>query len=177
MSESPDHFARFGLPRRYSIDRKALEAAYERLTLAHHPDFYATAPAAQRAQAERTAAEVNAGYRVLSDDFERAGYLLGLVAGGRKLDPNSLAPEFLSEMFDLQEHAEALLAENDLARLKDMRRTIAAEREAVRMHLDSLFEAIGGDPATDDLQSIQSDLNCERYLQRLLARLDGQRDD
>ena len=29
----------------------------------------------------------------------------------------------------------------------------------------------------EPLQAIQSNLNCERYLQRLLERLDGQRED
>ena len=44
MPEPKDFFTLFGLRRRIEIDREALEAAYQRLTLEHHPDFFATGP-------------------------------------------------------------------------------------------------------------------------------------
>ena len=58
-----------------------LEAAYERLTLAHHPDFFAGRPQAERQEAERQSAAVNEGYRTLSSEPARAAYLLRLLAG------------------------------------------------------------------------------------------------
>jgi molecular chaperone HscB len=182
MSAPADYFALFSLPRRYELEREALEAAYERLTLAHHPDFFAAAPEAERQEAERTAAALNEGYRTLSDDAARAAYLLGLLAGGRTLDTTALPPGFLQEMFVLQEEVEELAEDAAAeARKGELRIEANGRLETVRAERENLFArtAAGPDGAADAaaLQAIQSNLNCERYLRRLLERLDGQRDD
>ena len=180
MSEQVDHFTRFALPRRYAIDRAALEAAYERLTLAHHPDFVAAAPEAERRAAEQASAAVNEGYRVLRSDAERAAYLLRLLADGRALDANALPAGFLQEMFGLQEEVEELGEDGSPERKAQLRNEANAKRAAIQAGRAVLFDqatAAGGPADLERLQAIQSNLNCERYLLRLLERLDGQRDD
>jgi molecular chaperone HscB len=179
-SAQADPFALFGLPRRYELEREALEAAYERLTLAHHPDFLATAPEAERQEAERASATVNEAYRVLSDDAARAAALLGLLAAGRALDAQALPAGFLQEMFALQEEVEELGGDADAARRKELRNEADRKRQAVLAERDRLFAAASasaGAAPLEGLQAIQSNLNCERYLLRLLERLDGAGDD
>ncbi|HKI97703.1 MAG TPA: Fe-S protein assembly co-chaperone HscB [bacterium] len=183
MTAQADYFELFSLPWRYEIDRSALEAAYERLTLAHHPDFVATAPEAERQEAERLSAAVNEGYRTLSRDAERAAYLLGLLAGGRELNTTALPPGFLQKMFGLQEEVEELGEVSDGGgdgRRAELRAEAEAELETIQAERARLFTQAGTEPgqaALEPLQAIQSNLNCERYLRRLLDRLDGQRTD
>ena len=199
MPDLADPFELFSLPRRYAIERTALEAAYERLTLAHHPDFFATAPAAEREQAERIAAAVNRGYRLLSDDAARAAWLLERLARGRALNAQALPAGFLQEMFALQEEVQALDDAADAtdaagaARRAEVRREAAAKLAHLAAERAALFATAErpiqserqAEPERqterqaepEQLQAIQSNLNCERYLQRLLARLDGQRNE
>jgi molecular chaperone HscB len=169
MPTQEDYFRLFDLPRRYGIDPKALEAAYERLTLAHHPDFFPGAE--EKKGAESVSARVNEGYRVLADDLARAGYLLGLLARGRGLNSGELPPGFLQDMFLLQEEVEAL---DDAAR-PERRATLAAEAgdklRALRDERERLFADAGEGGELSLLQAIQSNLNCERYLRRLLDNL------
>lgn len=183
MTTQPDYFELFGLPRRYALDRKALEDAYERLTLEHHPDFFTTADDAAREEAARISALVNLGYRVLRNDLERAAHLLDLFTGGRELDTTALPEGFLQEMFTLQEEVDALDSAEvetpgDEERREALQREAEERLEAVHAERDALFDAAAdgaaGAPDPAALQAIQSNLNCERYLRRLLGRLAGE---
>ena len=192
QSSVDDFFTQFGLPRQYPLDRASLDSAYERLSLEHHPDFFATAPEAEKLQAERMAAGINEGYQVLSSDAARAKYLLGLLSAGRTLDSEALPPGFLMEMFELQEEVEELegVDESQAAgtRKTALRKDAQAKLDDILAQRGRLFDSAGADgsPGTpkaggnssnrahaDPLQEIQTHLNCERYLMRLLDRLDG----
>ena len=173
MSAQADYFALFDLPRRYEIERPALESAYERLTLAHHPDFFSTAPPAQKQEAERTSAVLNEGYRVLVDDLARADYLLELLAAGRGLNAQELPQGFLQEMFMLQEEVDDL----EHGAFADRREALIGETEGrlseILTERGRLFAAAGAGGDLSLLQTIQTNLNCERYIRRLLDRLNG----
>ena len=180
MPDPEDYFELFGLPRSYPIDRGALEGAYERLTLEHHPDFFATAPEAERLEAERKSAAINKAYRVLSHDVRRADYLLGLLAVGRPPDSKKLPPGFLQEMFLLSEEVEEISAVGDPEQVAGCRAGIAGRAEQAAQERIALFDQAANaadrapGPATDTLlEQISEHLNCERYLQRLLNTLDG----
>jgi len=176
---SVDHFARFGLPRRYALDLKALDQAYERLSFEHHPDFLAAAAADEKQRAEQAAAELNEAYRSLRSEPERAAYLLGLLARDAQREgkvpavwqPNreALPPGFLQEMFRLQEEVDE--AKGEAAQL--LRSQINAHRLALVGARLSLFERAQSELDADTLQTLQSVLNQEQYLLRLLERLDG----
>ena len=180
---TPDYFARFGLPCRYALDVPALDAAYERLSLEHHPDFFSTAPAEQQQEAQRVSAELNAGYRTLRSDAARAAYLLDLLRArhlppGATLDGDQLPAGFLQEMFLLQEELDELAEDAQPQRQAALKAQIAAKQRQVLEQRAALFAAAdrlsGQEPAATAqvLQEIQSNLNQEKYLQRLLQRLD-----
>ncbi len=178
MPETKDFFALFGLRRGIEIDREALEAAYERLTLDYHPDFFATAPEAERLEAERISARVNEGYRVLTDEEDRAAYLLGLLANGRPLDGQRLPDGFLQEMFMVSEEVDELDAKATPERVAELtgeiQQRMAATREARNRLFGGAGDAVDAAGAADDplLQNIQEHLNCERYFRRLLNTLE-----
>jgi Fe-S protein assembly co-chaperone HscB len=167
---SVDHFARFGLSASYAVDAKALDQAYERLSFELHPDFLANASPEEKQRAQQASAELNEAYRVLRSEPERAAYLLGLLAAGRKLNMEALPANFLQEMFLLQEEVEeatGAAADAIRAQVETRHRDTLAERAR-------LFEqAVTSSAAADGLQAIQSNLNQEKYLLRLLARLNG----
>ncbi len=173
---SVDHFTRFGLPHRYALDLKALDQAYERLSFEHHPDFLATAAADERQRAEQAAAELNEAYRTLRSEPERAAYLLGLMVElrpppGGKLNAEALPPGFLQEMFLLQEQVEEATG----AAAQALRTQVEARHRDTLAQRARLFAAAGPALAVGALalQDIQSNLNQEKYLLRLLARLEG----
>lgn len=174
MQETKDFFALFGLRRSIEIDREALEAAYEKLTLEHHPDFFATAPDAERQEAEKISARVNEGYRALIDEEHRAAYLLGLLANGRPLDGQRLPEGFLQEMFMVSEEVEELDAGAQPERAAGLTGEIQRRMDATRESRNRLFDGVAGVAgAAEDslLQNIQQHLNCERYFRRLLNTL------
>ena len=103
MTTDETYFHLFGLIPSYEIDLEALDAAYERLSLEHHPDFFANAGPEEKARSERMSAELNEGYRVLRSEAERSTHLLELLRAEQELDSNQLPGGFLQEMFALQE--------------------------------------------------------------------------
>ena len=172
MTPHRNFFDLLGLEPRYLLERAALDAAYERLSLENHPDLFAAAGKTERARAERISAELNEAYRVLASESGRAAYLLGLLRGVRELDGNALPEGFLQEMFFLQEEVEELGEEADDQRkaalaepVNEKKRKLLAEREA-------LFAKSEENGSLDLLQAIQTNLNCEKYFNRLLEGLE-----
>jgi molecular chaperone HscB len=174
-----DHFARFGLPRRYEVDPVALERAYERLSFQLHPDLLVNASPEERQRAQQAAADLNAAYRTLSDATGRAEYLIGLLAqeaqaaggvpSGWKLDATALPKDFLQEMFVLQEEVE----EAQGAEAEALRSQVNARRVMLLGARGAAFDKAGQGVNAELLQTLQSLLNQERYVLRLLNRLDA----
>jgi molecular chaperone HscB len=177
MMENEDHFQRLGLRRRYEIDPGELDAAYERLSLANHPDFFTTASPEEQAEAQRVSARVNEAYRVLRSEFSRAAYLLGLLAEGQPLDSKALPPDFLQAMFLLQEEVDELEGGDGAERAEALREEAGSRLAALRAERQRLFAEAGNGSDAALLQAIQSNLNSERYLHRLLERLSGDSPD
>ena len=167
-----DHFLFFGLPRGYEIDRGRLDAIYEQLSLALHPDFFATADPSDKKMTDHLAARLNDGYRVLSSDPARAAYLVRLWAGGRDLDTKMLPEGFLQQMFLLQEEVDEW-EESDREGLERLRGIVDAGLKETRSHRAALFASAGDPPEASRLQAIQTNLNQEHYLVRLWDRLKG----
>lgn len=153
-----DYFDLLGLPRRWQVDRDALERGYLERSQQVHPDGFVGQGAAQRAALEASS-RLNAAYRVLRDPIARAEYLVKL--GGVDLDssdPRTGSPrptqEFLTEMIDLRER----LADGDSAALHD---EIEARAEQA---VDAAIAALG----RGDITVAARELVARRYYQRFL---------
>jgi len=175
LPPSVDYFQLFGLPRAYDLDRQALDRAYEKLSFSLHPDFQHaldTGPGATgRDATQRLAAEINEGYRTLRSESARGAYLLGLLAAGRELDTRQLPPGFLQQMFMLQERIDELGEGAPPEARRALREAVESRQRETLAERARLFQAAGRAPDSDALQGIQSSLNQEKYLQRLLERL------
>jgi|SRR5262245_10029412 len=122
IEEAPGatHFQRLGLPAGERIDRAALEAAYLKLSRRLHPDFHGGADEDARALALRNSALLNEAYAVLSDDEQRAEYLLGLHDPQALERWKNLPPDFLMQAMETSEAVEGAARNGDrpaLARL------------------------------------------------------------
>ena len=165
------YFETFGLPPTYQIDSDQLEELYRRLSLALHPDFFATAEPAVKSAAERLSAALNEGYRVLQSDAERSAYLLKRMAGPVQLDTKRLPDGFLQEMFLLQEEIDEMDEAEDSSRRRELSGELEARRGNILADRERRFEEALAGAGADRLQAIQTSLNQETYLIRLLERL------
>lgn len=71
-----DYFSLFQLEPNFALDETALERAYHKLLTQFHPDLYAGKPQVEQRLAAQFCADINSGYRILSDEVSRAEYLL-----------------------------------------------------------------------------------------------------
>jgi len=186
-----DPFALLDLPRRFEIDREALQAVYLRKSATLHPDRYSD-PIEQAEAAERAAA-LNRARAVLIDDEQRANALLALLGGPGKEQEKDLPDGFLMAIMEIRQTMEEVLASGDAARQRDFEEWADDEREALLEKIASLFDQAapgsdgpGGAPPGGDgpaavvaasaadpalLREIRIELNALRYVQRMIEQL------
>lgn len=165
-----DHFATFGLPRSWELDKADLERRYLELSRAVHPDRFVDAAGAEKRMAMERAAAVNEGYRTLRDPVKRAEYLVLL--GGVDLDssePDRGAPKMdATFLADMIERREELIEQRALgaAALERMREGVEAGLADELKHGVELLRS-------GDVPGAARRLVARRYLQRLLDEIDS----
>jgi molecular chaperone HscB len=161
-----DHFERLGLPRRFSLDPAALEAAYLGRTRAVHPDFHHTGSGGEQAASEALTAAVNEAYTTLRDPFRRAEHLLALLGGPTATDVKDIPPAFLMEMMDLREQIETVTRSGDEVKLSAMDASLGTRLAGFYGGVGRLFAA---DPVP--LVAIRRELNAAKVVKGLLRDL------
>lgn len=160
-----DAFERLGLPRRFSIDPAALEAAYLDRSRAVHPDFHTQSSGGEQAASEALTAAVNEAYTTLKDPFRRAEHLLGLLGGPTAAEVKDIPAAFLMEMMDLRE-----AIERAAPILKAQYEKEAKQRlNAIFDGLVPLFDKAEANP--DARLAIRKELNAAKYLKGILRDL------
>lgn len=151
MTLDSDDFELFGLPRRFQLDRAALDALWRALQAEVHPDRFAAQGQAAQRVAMQWAVRVNEAYQRLKDPLTRAAYLCELA--GMPVDAHdntAMPPAFLMQQMAWREaldearsldEVEALAGEvaqrkqatlEQLARTLDERHDAAAAADQVR---------------------------------------------
>ena len=140
---SRDHFALFGLPRRFAIDERALESRYHELQSAAHPDRHAHRPEQERRLSMQWATRINEGYRLLRAPLTRARYLLELSGVDVGAENNTAMPaDFLMQQMEWREALDEARDARDPAALDSLARNLrAARREAEALLAHELDEA------------------------------------
>jgi len=174
ISDDIDHFEVMGLPHCFEIDSVELENRYQRLTLEMHPDFFGAAPEKQKLLSEKSSVMLNAAYSYLREPASRARYLLSLFARGNSLQTDELPEGFLQEMFTLQESLDEMLESCDQSELFKMNEDLQNRYASIESNYAALFKKFKTSPEnTEILQQLQTQLNAERYLRRLLDRINS----
>ncbi|MDR1163563.1 MAG: Fe-S protein assembly co-chaperone HscB [Candidatus Accumulibacter sp.] len=104
MDFNVDHFALFGLPKKFRTDPDLLDKRYREMQVLAHPDRYAGAGDAEKRVSMQWATRVNEAYQTLKNPLRRAAYLMLLA--GKKLDVESntaMPTEFLIEQMEWRE--------------------------------------------------------------------------
>jgi len=174
ISNDLDHFEVMGLPHCFEIDSEELEDLYQRLTLEMHPDFFGGASYEQKILSEKSSVMLNAAYSTLSEPVSRARYLLSLFPEGKKLQTDELPEGFLNEMFSIQESLDEMLESGNQSALDEMNKDLHKRHNFIESNFASLFKKF--EPSSENteiLQQLHTQLNTERYLRRLLDRLNS----
>ena len=172
ISDDINHFEVMGLPRSFEIDSGELERLYQSLTLEMHPDFFGAAPEEQKRLSEKLSVMLNAAYSTLHEPTSRATYLLSLYVRGKNLQTDKLPEGFLQEMFFFQESLDEILESDDQSALRKMNEDLQKRSISIESNYATLFKKLETTPeSTEILQQLQTKLNTERYLRRLLDRI------
>ena len=172
ISDDVDHFELMGLPRCFEIDSEELESLYQRLTLEMHPDFFGAAPEEQKRLSEKYSVMLNAAYSTLREPASRATYLMSLFASGKIIQTDMLPEGFLQEMFIFQESLDEILESDNQSALHKMNEDLQKRYISIESNFVNLFKKLETSPESNEiLQQLQIQLNTERYLRRLLNRI------
>ena len=167
-----DFFEVLGFPVSFELKSTDLEERYQQLSLELHPDFYGSAPEAEKLLSETASAILNTAYKTLCEPTLRASYLLHLQSAKQKLDERSLPEGFLAEMFFLQEELDELLDSGNAVELSKLRDDLQNRKTDIEADYAPLFKKHEEQPEDSGiLQQLQTHLNAERYLRRLLERI------
>jgi molecular chaperone HscB len=165
LREPGDHFALFGLERRFDVDDSQLEKAFLELSRELHPDRHRE----QKARALALTAAMNQAYATLKDRTKRAEYLLRLL-GGKTADQDKRTPAWLlAEMLELREAVEGIRERApDPALARQSYAPILADLEdranMAWVRIDELFRA-------GDTSQIRLELNSLKYIANLAEEL------
>lgn len=166
MPHLPDPFSLLGLPAKFDLDARAVEAAYLQRAAAAHPDL---ANSLDAEDADAVSGQLNEARQVLLNAEQRANALLALRGGPSKESEKSLPPGFLMEIMETREQIEEALAARDPARLQTWREWALAQRSAYSARVAALFR----ESTSHKLVEIRTMLNAWRYIERLIEQLDS----
>jgi molecular chaperone HscB len=124
-----DYFEVFGLPRALGIDTAALEKTFHELSRQYHPDYFTTAPQAEKTRALRMTALLNDAYRTLRHPVRRVEYLLNVE--GFKPDGSKVPQSLLMEVFEINEQlADIKAGRGSPEQVAELRAQIREKRES-----------------------------------------------
>jgi len=142
MDLTQDHYALFGLPRRFAIDAAELERLYRELQGRVHQDKFAQAGDADKRLAMQLATQANEAYLTLKDPLRRARYLLELTGHDVHLETNTAMPvEFLVAQMELREAVAAAKDGGDIAALDALQRRLKKEIRTEYATLQATLDA------------------------------------
>jgi DnaJ-domain-containing protein 1 len=140
-----------------------------------HPDFFAGAPAAARALAERNTAELNSAFELLSDDFRRADWLVKSLGGPDENEQRDMPREFLVEVMEwnevLEEARASASGSNAHAAALALCERLLADRRDLLARIGALLEPL---PERGSLRLVDArrTLNAVRYVDRALEQIE-----
>ena len=166
-----DYFEALGLSYNYRLDQEKLKKRYHQLAEELHPDFYANSSKDLQHLSERGLALINRAFEFLLDPFSRAEYLLRKIHPDLEEKERIMPPDFLEEMFSLQEKLDQLVADHDRQGVEQMRMDLEQDRSELESGLLPAFEMLEeAEKPQEVLERLRMSLNTNQYLKRLLER-------
>ena len=142
MNLSDDDFTLFGLPRRFALDRAALDAQWRALQAQVHPDRFAGEGASSQRLAMQWAVRVNEAYQRLKDPLKRGAYLCELRGAPIQAENNTAMPgAFLMQQMAWREALDE--AGSDAAAVQALDDAVQAEEARLLGTLGQTLDADG----------------------------------
>jgi molecular chaperone HscB len=168
----PDHFALFGLPERFEVDRADLEQRFLQKSRELHPDRHATGTSEQRLDAVRRTTDLNEAYQILKDDFRRTVYLLrrrGLETSENESQDQRMTvdSDLLMQVLELREALAEAQSTKDQARVQSLSDDVRGRVDKAWSDIRTSWSAVeGGNQKA--LQDIANHVTSLRYYRRFL---------
>jgi molecular chaperone HscB len=166
MDFTQTHFALFGLPQTYSLDRTQLDGAYRELQNTVHPDRFAAQPEVEQRVAMQWATKVNEAYQTLKHPVNRGVYLLKL-QGIDALDASNtqMAPAFLMQQMEWRETIEAARSAQNIEALDALSETLRATHGDIEKRLAGLIDT------AQDYEGAREAVRQLRFMDKLIAEI------
>ncbi len=173
MQLSDDDFALFGLPRRFTLDRAALDERWRALQAEAHPDRFAAQGASAQRLAMQWSMRINEAHRRLKDPLARAAYLCELHGAPVRAEDNTAMPAaFLVQQMAWRE------ALDEAAGLPAVEALDAEVRADERRRLDAVATlldagAAGAAAAASEVRALMFVARFRQDISRRLEALDN----
>jgi molecular chaperone HscB len=155
-----NHFDLFQLPARFTLDVKALDAAYRDVQGQVHPDRFVGATDAEKRVAMQWATRANEAYQTLKNPQKRARYLCELNGVDLQTESNTAMPmDFLMQQMEWREALGEARAEKDVHALEALDEQVRGERKA-------RLETVGQELEAGDFQQAAQGVRALMFLDK-----------
>jgi molecular chaperone HscB len=137
-----NHFDLFQLPARFTLDVKALDAAYRDVQGQVHPDRFVNATDAEKRVAMQWATRANEAYQTLKNPMKRARYLCEQNGVDLQTESNTAMPmDFLMQQMEWREALGEARADKDVDALEQLDEQVKGERKSQLLKIGALIDA------------------------------------
>ena len=120
LEKYANYFSIFDYLPRFNIDVSRLKRSYLKLQFKFHPDRFSNSSQREQEMAAEHSAVISTSYNTLCNIYSRAVYLL-LLEGidlEKSSETSEMSPEFLIEMFEINEKLEDGISHEELSELR-----------------------------------------------------------
>ena len=154
-----DYFALFEEPRKPWLDADSLKQKFLSLSATVHPDRIHNAAEAEKAEASRRYAELNAAYQCLAEPKSRLRHLLELELGSKPTDVQQIPPglaDLFAEVAAACREADGFLREKGRATAPLLQAGLFERGQQWVERLNALQKKLNGlrDKVTDELKTL-----------------------
>ena len=165
-----NYFELFGLPESIRVDQKILKERFFDLSRKNHPDYFVNEDADSQSRSLETTAELDKGFRVLSNQDDTIRYVLAIKGLLEDEEKSTLPQAFLMEMLEVNEEiADADLSdENEKQKLQQKLQSLNQE---IYEPVAKIVENDQGHLQEEELLRLKEYYLKKKYLKRLAGQL------
>lgn len=163
-----NYFELFGLDIRYDIDKEFLASAQRLLLRKIHPDkISASYSEAHKKMVMDLVCHINAGYKILQNDFLRANYILHIYHGPESSEVKGVHGATLMDVMNFRERFEEANASNDCGVKKSILEEVVRLRDGFLSDMIKQIEAVQSSNDEDKVE-LRKTLNTLDYYNALV---------
>ncbi|MBK6930261.1 MAG: Fe-S protein assembly co-chaperone HscB [Saprospirales bacterium] len=164
-----NYFEFYRIPVSFLADAAALRRIYYENSKKYHPDYHTLSDPAQQAEMLEKATLNNEAFQTLSDPDRRMRYILEIEGLLQEESRQTLPPEFLLEMMEINESLMELELDFDPARFDAALHDVGQIENALERGIRPVLDGYNG--ARSDLETVLEYFLKKRYLLRIRENL------